>query len=89
MRNPYLEQLKKTTPEQLETIFHAVFDTDNGKLVLEYLKVNCFFYGTTRIGNPEDAAFNEGQRAAILSIDRILNPVDEGSDSSNPQNADS
>lgn len=82
MKNPLIEQLKKTTPEQLEQVFHNVFDSDNGKLVLEYLKCNCFFYGTTKSNNPEDTAYNEGQRAAILVIERILNPVD--SDSSNP-----
>ena len=86
MPNPLIETLKKTTPEQLEIIFHNVFDTDNGKLVLEYLKLQCFYYGTTHIeGNIE---YNEGMRAAILCIDRILNPIESDvSDSVNPEKA--
>ena len=77
MPNPLLETLKKTTPEQMQTIFHNVFDTDNGQLVLAYLKTQAFYYGTTKSASPEDTAFNEGMRAVLLSIDAILNPIED------------
>jgi hypothetical protein len=58
--------------ENLKGNYRLVFNTDEGQLVLNDLKKRFAYETTTYSDNPYETAFNEGQRAAILLIVRML-----------------
>jgi hypothetical protein len=58
--------------EDLKLSYRRVFNTDDGKVVLSDLKTRFGFETTTFSDNPYESAFNEGQRAAVLLIVRML-----------------
>ena len=58
--------------EQLKLTYRRTFNTDDGKKVLQDLKSRFGYETTTFSGNPYETAFNEGQRAAVLLIVRML-----------------
>ena len=58
--------------EDLKLSYRRVFNTDYGKVVLSDLKTRFGFETTTFSDNPYESAFNEGQRAAVLLIVRML-----------------
>ena len=77
------EHGKMTREERRQMLhnYHATFDSDAGKKVLEYLAVECMDVVKDVNGNllgtyvPESdraSAFNEGKRAVILRIRSIL-----------------
>ncbi len=58
--------------EQLKLTYRRTFNTDDGEKVLQDLKSRFGYETTTFSGNPYETAFNEGQRAAVLLIVRML-----------------
>lgn len=65
--------------ENLKLSYRRTFNTDDGEIVLSDLKTRFGFETTTYSDNPYESAFNEGQRAAVLLIVRMLT---EGKDTS-------
>ena len=65
--------------EDLKLSYRRTFNTDDGEIVLSDLKTRFGFETTTYSDNPYESAFNEGQRAAVLLIVRMLS---EGKDTS-------
>jgi hypothetical protein len=58
--------------EELKLAYRRTFNTDDGERVLSDLKTRFGFEATTFSDNPYQSAFNEGQRAAVLLIVRML-----------------
>jgi hypothetical protein len=58
--------------EDLKLSYRRTFNTDDGETVLRDLKSRFGFEATTFSGDPYETAFNEGQRAAVLLIVRML-----------------
>ena len=68
-----LEALK-----QLVIAYKQVFNSDNGKNVLEDLERRCSYHTTTHIkGDSHESAFLEGTRSVILFIKNMLNKKHE------------
>lgn len=65
--------------KQLQQDYRHVFSSDEGKRVLEDLKLRGFFYSSTFTpGDPHGTTWNEGQRAIVLTIiSMIEQPFDE------------
>ena len=58
--------------EELKLAYRRTFNNDDGAQVLSDLKTRFGFEATTFSGDPYETAFNEGQRAAVLLIVRML-----------------
>jgi hypothetical protein len=58
--------------EELKLAYRRTFNTDDGDKVLSDLKTRFGFEATTFSSDPYETAFNEGQRAAVLLIVRML-----------------
>lgn len=58
--------------KELKLSYRRTFNTDDGVKVLQDLKSRFGFETTTFSGDPYETAFNEGQRAAVLLIVRML-----------------
>lgn len=58
--------------EELKLKYRRTFNTEDGEQVLDDLKRRFGFEATTFSGDPYQTAFNEGQRAALLLIVRML-----------------
>ena len=58
--------------EELKLAYRRAFNTDDGEKVLSDLKARFGFETTTYTDNPYNSAFNEGQRATVLLIVRML-----------------
>ena len=60
--------------EQLIIAYKQVFESDNGKKVLEDLERRCGYHTTTHIkGDSHESAFLEGTRSVVLFIKNMLN----------------
>lgn len=63
---------------ELKLAYRRTFNTDDGQQVLADLKKRSSFEATTFVsGDPHTSAFNEGQRAAVLLIVRMLSEEKE------------
>lgn len=60
------EALKRT--EATYRAYQRLFDSEDGKVVLNDLMRSCYFYRTTAEASPHETYFNEGQRAVVLRI---------------------
>ena len=58
--------------EELKLSYRRTFNTDDGEKVLKDLKSRFGYETTTFSGNPHETSFNEGQRATVLLIVRML-----------------
>lgn len=58
--------------KELKLSYRRTFNTDDGEIVLRDLKRRFGYETTTFSGDPYEGAFNEGQRAAVLLIVRML-----------------
>jgi len=58
--------------KDLKLSYRRTFNTDDGEIVLSDLKTRFGFETTTFSDNPYESAFNEGRRAAVLLIVRML-----------------
>ena len=63
--------------EELKLAYRRTFNSDDGQEVLSDLKKRFAFETTTFSGDPYQSAFNEGQRAAVLLIARMLSEEKE------------
>jgi hypothetical protein len=63
--------------EDLKLAYRRTFNSDDGQEVLSDLKKRFAFETTTFSGDPYQSAFNEGQRAAVLLIVRMLSEEKE------------
>ena len=64
--------------EELKLAYRRTFNTDDGRKVMEDLQKRfCFGITTFVSGDPYTSAFNEGQRAAVLLITRMLSEEKE------------
>ena len=64
--------------EELKLAYRRTFNTDDGQKVLDDLMKRFSFGATTFVsGDPHTSAFNEGQRAAVLLITRMLSEEKE------------
>lgn len=64
--------------EELKLAYRRTFNTDDGQQVLDDLRKRFSFEATTFVsGDPHTSAFNEGQRAALLLIVRMLSEEKE------------
>ena len=60
--------------KQLELNYKQIFNSTEGKEVLEDLKKRCSFYSTSHIkGDSHESAFLEGTRSVVLFINNMLN----------------
>ena len=65
--------MDKNDLKQLNIAYKQVFNSDNGKKVLEDLEKRCSYHTTTHIkGDSHESAFLEGTRSVILFIKNIL-----------------
>lgn len=58
--------------DDLKLTYRRTFNTEDGARVLSDLKSRFGYETTTFSDNPYETAFNEGQRAAVLLIVRML-----------------
>tara|TARA_R100000541_G_scaffold26188_2_gene35724 strand:+ start:4350 stop:4559 length:210 start_codon:yes stop_codon:yes gene_type:complete len=58
--------------EDLKLAYRRTFNTEDGEKVLRDIKSRFGYEVTTFSDNPYETAFNEGQRAALLLIVRML-----------------
>ncbi len=58
--------------EDLKLAYRRTFNNDDGAIVMADLKTRFGYETTTFSDNPYETAFNEGQRAAVLLIVRML-----------------
>ena len=65
------------TVKELKLAYRRTFNTDDGAQVLSDLKKRFSFETTTFSGDPYQSAFNEGQRAAVPLIVRMLSDEKE------------
>ena len=65
-------EIKKQIAEN-QQLYHRVFDTNDGKLVLEDLKKRCFINHTTYNDSHGQMSFNEGRRSIYVHIINLLN----------------
>ena len=63
--------------EELKLTYRRTFNTEDGQKVLSDLKSRFGFETTTFSSDPYETAFNEGQRAALLLIIRMLSETKE------------
>ena len=60
--------------KQLNLVYKQVFESDNGKKVLEDLEKRCSYHTTTHIkGDSHESAFLEGTRSVVWFIKNMLN----------------
>ena len=76
-----MDKIDKKTLEALKQLviaYKQVFNSDNGKKVLEDLERRCSYHTTTHIkGDSHESAFLEGTRSVILFIKNMLNKKPE------------
>ena len=58
--------------KDLKLAYRRTFNNDDGAIVMADLKTRFGYETTTFSDNPYETAFNEGQRAAVLLIVRML-----------------
>lgn len=84
-----LDDLQKLSPQELQAVYHRVFNTDSGALLLEDLKNRFFFTAPTySVQGPEVSNRNEGMRMAILHILTMLQPITPVSGAEVPPGSD-
>lgn len=66
-------ELQKAKAKKTKDCFLRVFNTTDGKEVLEYLKIFCYDHQSTIDGNVIFLAAHEGRRSVLKQIQNILN----------------
>ena len=65
--------MDKNDLKQLNIAYKQVFNSDNGKKVLEDLEKRCSYHTTTHIkGDSHESAYLEGARSVVLFIKNML-----------------
>ena len=66
------KQLEKNIQE-LKEKYKFVFNTDEGKAILNDLEKRCHYHSTTNVkGDSHESAYLEGQRSVLLFIKSML-----------------
>ena len=53
--------------------YQFVFNSNEGKNILEDLKKRCHFYNTTHVkGDSHESAFYEGQRSIVVFMESLI-----------------
>ena len=66
------KQLEKNIQE-LKEKYKFVFNTDEGKAIIDDLEKRCHYHTTTNIkGDSHESAYMEGQRSVLLFIKSML-----------------
>jgi polyhydroxyalkanoate synthesis regulator phasin len=66
-------QLNKKLQELIKD-YKIIFNTDEGKRVLEDLKKRSHFHNTTHVqGDSHESAYNEGQRSLVVFMETLIN----------------
>ena len=66
------KQLEKNIQE-LKEKYKFVFNTDEGKAILNDLEKRCHYHSTTNVkGDSHESAYMEGQRSVLLFIKSML-----------------
>ena len=66
-------QLDKKLAELIKD-YQFIFNTDEGKRVLDDLKKRFHFYSTTHVkGDSHESAFYEGQRSLVVFMESLIN----------------
>ena len=66
------KQLEKNIQE-LKEKYKFVFNTDEGKAILDDLEKRCHYHSTTNVkGDSHESAYMEGQRSVLLFIKSML-----------------
>ena len=65
--------MDKNDLKQLNIAYKQVFNSDNGKKVLEDLEKRCSYHTTTHIkGDSHESAYLEGARSVVLFIKNMI-----------------
>ena len=65
--------MDKNDLKQLNIAYKQVFNSDNGKKVLEDLEKRCSYHTTTHIkGDSHESAYLEGARSVVLFVKNML-----------------
>ena len=71
------KQLEKNIQE-LKEKYKFVFNTDEGKAILNDLEKRCHYHSTTNVkGDSHESAYLEGQRSVLLFIKSMLRKENE------------
>ena len=67
-----MQQNKKL--QELIKDYKIIFNTDEGKRVLDDLKKRSHFYSTTHVkGDSHESAYYEGQRSLVVFMETLIN----------------
>ena len=67
-----MQQNKKL--QELIKDYKIIFNTDEGKRVLDDLKKRSHFYSTTHVkGDSHESAYYEGQRSLVAFMETLIN----------------
>ena len=67
-----MQQNKKL--QELIKDYKIIFNTDEGKRVLDDLKKRSYFYNTTHVqGDSHESAYNVGQRSLVVFMETLIN----------------
>ena len=65
--------MDKSDLKQLTIAYKQIFNSDNGKKVLEDLEKRCSYHTTTHIkGDSHESAYLEGARSVVLFVKNML-----------------
>lgn len=65
------EKLGEMSDDELSRIYRNLFESPEGRLVLEDLRNRCYCYSTTALG--DNIELNEGMRSVVLHIETQIN----------------
>jgi len=65
------------SPEDLRATYKALFNTDDGQIVLDDLQRRFHIHTLVHAERCCDSAFNDGQRSAVLLIQNLMRDVKE------------
>ena len=64
--------------KKLKETYKIVFESDQGKFVMDDLEKRCHFWSTTNVkGDSHESAYMEGQRSVLLFIKSMLQKENE------------
>ena len=60
------------TPKELKARYKALFESDDGEVVLDALRKRFHIFGTTFSTDAHEQAYCEGQRTVVLFLQSML-----------------
>ena len=77
MQNPNLQKALLLPLEEMELFYARVFDSPDGKVVLEDLRSRFNIYCPILGPNSESIVFKGGQQSVVIHIQNMINPLPE------------